>query len=220
MAQDQSSYMEHGREPCPWRILDDMGAAFLFGTGTGVIWFGLKGARNSPRGERLLGSIHAIKARVPVQGGGFAMWGGLFSSFDCAIAAMRGKEDPFNSIASGFLTGGVLAARAGWRIALGQAMFAGVFVGLIEGLGVMLTRSLAPPPPGEMAAAAAAAGGASGAAMNAAGSGGGGSGMGPGGMGMPPRAPPMPADDDPYLGTGTAGHSREAMVDSARTLAS
>jgi import inner membrane translocase subunit TIM17 len=43
--------------------------------------------------------------------GNFAVWGGMFSTFDCALIGIRGKEDPFNAIASGFLTGGVLAAR-------------------------------------------------------------------------------------------------------------
>ena len=43
--------------------------------------------------------------------GGFAMWGGLFSTFDCALLAIRQKDDPINPIMSGAITGGVLAAR-------------------------------------------------------------------------------------------------------------
>ena len=39
------------------------------------------------------------------------MWGGLYSSFDCALIAIRNKEDPWNSIGSGAITGAVLAAR-------------------------------------------------------------------------------------------------------------
>ena len=35
----------------------------------GTIWHGIKGARNSPRGDRFIGSIAAIKARAPVVGG-------------------------------------------------------------------------------------------------------------------------------------------------------
>jgi import inner membrane translocase subunit TIM17 len=46
----------------------------------GGIWHGIKGARNSPRGERLVGSLSAIKARAPVLGGNFGVWGGLFST--------------------------------------------------------------------------------------------------------------------------------------------
>ena len=39
------------------------------------------------------------------------MWGGLFSTFDCALLAIRQKDDPINPIVSGAITGGVLAAR-------------------------------------------------------------------------------------------------------------
>ena len=57
--------------------------------------------------------------------GSFAVWGGLFSTFDCTLIAVRGKEDPWNSIASGAITGGVLAARTGLKSSL-QAAFFGV----------------------------------------------------------------------------------------------
>jgi len=36
----------------------------------------------------------------------------MFSTFDCAIKGWRQKEDAWNAIASGFLTGGCLAARS------------------------------------------------------------------------------------------------------------
>lgn len=45
------------------------------------------------------------------QTGNFAVWGGLFSTFDCCLIKLRNKEDPWNSIGSGALTGAVLAAR-------------------------------------------------------------------------------------------------------------
>ncbi len=41
------------------------------------------------------------------------MWGGLFSTFDCTLVAVRHKEDPWNSIAAGALTGGFLSLRTG-----------------------------------------------------------------------------------------------------------
>lgn len=40
------------------------------------------------------------------------MWGGLFSTIDCGLVRLRGKEDPWNSITSGALTGAILAARS------------------------------------------------------------------------------------------------------------
>jgi len=45
--------------------------------------------RNSPYGERRIGAITAIKARAPVLGGNFGVWGGLFSTFDCAVKGIR-----------------------------------------------------------------------------------------------------------------------------------
>ena len=56
--------------------------------------------------------MSVIKARAPVTGGNFGVWGGLFSSFDCAVKGWRQKEDMWNAIISGFLTGGCLAARS------------------------------------------------------------------------------------------------------------
>jgi hypothetical protein len=65
----------------------------------------------TPQGERFVGSMSAIKARAPVLGGNFGIWGGLFSSYDCAVKGYRQKEDPWNAIISGFLVGGTLAFR-------------------------------------------------------------------------------------------------------------
>ena len=43
--------------------------------------------------------------------GNFGVWGGLFSTFECSLVAIRRKEDPWNAITSGALTGAVLSAR-------------------------------------------------------------------------------------------------------------
>ncbi len=61
----------------------------------GTIWHGVKGFRNSPYGERRLGAITAIKMRAPVLGGNFGVWGGMFSTFDCAVKGIRKKEDAY-----------------------------------------------------------------------------------------------------------------------------
>lgn len=37
------------------------------------------------------------------------MWGLMFTTADCTFAHIRGKEDPWNSIMSGFTTGFILA---------------------------------------------------------------------------------------------------------------
>ena len=109
----------------------------------GTLWHGFKGYKNSPRGHRFLGSLGAIRANAPILGGNFAVWGGLFSTFDCSLVQLRGKEDPWNAIMAGALTGGTLAARNGFAASMKSAMFGGVILALIEGLGIAITRMTA-----------------------------------------------------------------------------
>ena len=138
------------REPCPWRIVDDVGGAFCMGNIGGGLWHSIKGARMAPSGARLAGSLSAVQARAPVLGGQFAVWGGLFACFDCSLTSIRQKEDPWNSIISGGATGGVLAARAGPRAMASAAIVGGVLLALIEGMGIMFTKMTAPPSPEDM----------------------------------------------------------------------
>ena len=87
--------------------------------------------------------ITAIKARAPVTGGNFGIWGGMFSTYDCAVKGIRKKEDPYNSIIAGFLTGGSLAIRGGWRAARNGAIMCGIFLAVIEGVGIGIQRAFA-----------------------------------------------------------------------------
>lgn len=162
----------------------------------GGIWHLCKGLYNSPKGSRLRGGVdvccdgcciimhtstQAIRREAPRIGGGFAVWGGLFSMFDCTLVAVRRKvdlfrtppsrtttthlsqEDPWNSIAAGALTGGILQLRTGLPSAARSAAFGGVLLvrvyhacadgtcnittqAMIEGLGILLTRATTPPP--------------------------------------------------------------------------
>mmetsp|Transcript_8181 Transcript_8181/g.16517 ORF Transcript_8181/g.16517 Transcript_8181/m.16517 type:complete len:225 (+) Transcript_8181:176-850(+) len=136
------------REPCPNRIIEDVGGAFAMGAVGGSIYHSVKGSWTSPRGSKFRGGLSAVKARAPVLGGNFAVWGGCFACFDCTLTAVRKKEDPWNAILSGFATGGVLAARAGPKAATQSAVVGGVLLALIEGLGIMITKYTAAGPPG------------------------------------------------------------------------
>ncbi len=126
------------------------------------------------QGERFTGAISAVKARAPVLGGNFGVWGGMFSTFDCAVKGYRQKEDPWNAIISGFLTGGSLALRGasgpgggrqdvpvgmdgrcanattptgGPRTAFGSAVGCAILLGVFEGIGVLMGRMFAQPVP-------------------------------------------------------------------------
>ena len=137
------------QSPCPHRIVDDMGYAFCMGSIGGAVWHCVKGYRNSPPGfrARLTGSTKAIAARAPVLGGNFAVWGLCFSSFDCIYLHLRRKDDPLNAIAAGASTGAALAWRAGLSSMAKSAMVGGVFLAVIEGLGLGLQKMMTPSQP-------------------------------------------------------------------------
>ena len=67
------------------------------------------------------------------------MWGGVFSSVDCLLIYYRQKDDPWNAVAAGFITGGVLAIRGGFNVAFKNAMIGGVMLLLIEGVSTIFT---------------------------------------------------------------------------------
>lgn len=73
------------------QLLDACGS-FLF-----VIEISHAHTYQNNQGERRIGALTAIKARAPVLGGNFGVWGGLFSTFDCAVKGVRQKEDPYNA---------------------------------------------------------------------------------------------------------------------------
>ncbi|EDX05136.1 GD24009 [Drosophila simulans] len=133
---------EYSREPCPHRIVDDCGGAFTMGCVGGGLFQGLKGFRNAPQGlgRRVAGSVAAIKTKSPVIGGSFAAWGAVFSIVDCSLVHLRQKEDPWNSIVSGAVTGGILASHYGAAAMAGSAIIGGVLLSMIEGLGIFFTR--------------------------------------------------------------------------------
>mmetsp|Transcript_15335 Transcript_15335/g.23091 ORF Transcript_15335/g.23091 Transcript_15335/m.23091 type:complete len:230 (-) Transcript_15335:204-893(-) len=132
------------REPCPYRIVDDAGNAFLFGFVGGSIWHFCGGLRNAPANKKLELAWSRVSTRAPILGGSFAVWGTLFSACDCTLTHFRKKEDPWNAIFAGALTGGILASRAGPKAAGKNAVIGGVILALIEGVSIGVQRVLLP----------------------------------------------------------------------------
>lgn len=62
------------------------------------------------------------------------MWGGIFSACECLLIHYRQKDDPYNAIIGGFITGGLLSIRGGASIAFKQAMIGGAILLIIEGV--------------------------------------------------------------------------------------
>lgn len=84
-----------------------------------------------------------LRQRAPITGGNFAVWGGVFSAIDCSLVYVRKKEDPWNSIASGAITGAVLSVRNGVGAMVGSAVIGGVLLAMIEGIGILFTKMTA-----------------------------------------------------------------------------
>ena len=86
-----------------------------------------------------MGGLMHVRNRAPFLGGSFAMWGGVFSSIDCLLIYYRQKDDPWNAVAAGFFTGGILAIRGGLSVAFKNAFIGGVILLLIEGVSTIVT---------------------------------------------------------------------------------
>ncbi|XP_016968903.1 probable mitochondrial import inner membrane translocase subunit Tim17 3 [Drosophila rhopaloa] len=129
--------MEYNRQPCPIRIVEDCGCAFMMGTIGGSLFEFIKGFRNAPSGLRrgLYGGFDSVKMRTPSIAGSFAIWGATFSTFDCVMVSYRQREDAWNSIISGAATGGILAARNGIRAMANSAFVGCLVLAMIEGAG-------------------------------------------------------------------------------------
>ncbi|KAK3146956.1 hypothetical protein QOZ80_3BG0275760 [Eleusine coracana subsp. coracana] len=146
-----ASMGETSREPCPDRILDDVGGAFGMGAVGGSAWHFARGLYNSPNGHRLAGGATAARMNAGRIGGSFAVWGGLFSTFDCGLVYARQKEDPWNSIVAGAAAGGLSAMRQGLRAVGTSALGGAAILALIEGAGILLNRaSVYPSPPEDL----------------------------------------------------------------------
>lgn len=52
------------RDPCPHRIVGDVGGAFGFGLVGGGVWHSVKGFRNSPKGQGTQGALKAAMVSV------------------------------------------------------------------------------------------------------------------------------------------------------------
>jgi import inner membrane translocase subunit TIM17 len=86
-----------------------------------------------------MGGLTHVRNRSPFLGGSFAMWGGVFSSVDCLLIYYRQKDDPWNAVIAGFITGGVLAIRGGLSVAFKNAAIGGMILLLIEGVSTVVT---------------------------------------------------------------------------------
>ena len=111
---------------------------------------GSRGPGTVPEGRGSRGLWWPCKETPGASGVALHTGGGLFSVFDCTAAYVRGTEDPYNSIMSGFCTGATLAARGGANAAFKSGMIGGILLAIMEGLNIAIQKqmgALAPPEP-------------------------------------------------------------------------
>lgn len=89
---------------------------------------------NAPKRQRLFSGFCHVRNRAPFLGGNFGLWGGIFGATECLLIHYRQKDDPYNAIMGGFITGGILSIRGGASIAFKQALIGGVILTIIEGV--------------------------------------------------------------------------------------
>ncbi|RXW18672.1 hypothetical protein EST38_g7183 [Candolleomyces aberdarensis] len=65
-------------------------------------------------------------------GKGFAKVGALFAGIECVVESYRAKNDIYNSVASGFLSGGILARNSGPKAVLGGGVAFAAFSAAID----------------------------------------------------------------------------------------
>ncbi|KAH8298269.1 hypothetical protein KR018_012349 [Drosophila ironensis] len=133
--------MEFSRQPCPARIVEDCGCGFVAGSLGGTIFHYVKGFRNSPAGfgRGLYSGLDAVKIRAPGVAGSFALWGATFSTLECALVHLRQREDSWNPILSGAVTGSVFAARRGLLSMANGAVSGCLVLAMIEGAGAAVS---------------------------------------------------------------------------------
>lgn len=129
------------RQPCPYRVFDDVGNGFAMGTIAGSVWHMFRGAKNAPKGERLRNGFRTVRQRAPILGGNFAVFSGLFSGFDCILTRYRGKEDLLNPLAAGFMSGAMLAFRGGTGTMIKSGIVAGTLIGLMEVIALSMQNA-------------------------------------------------------------------------------
>jgi hypothetical protein len=86
---EYNNMADFDRAPCPWRIVDDAGAAFSMGAIGGSLFSFWKGYRNSPPGIRFREGLVALKIRAPVLGGDSCFYEFSIVSWDSYIFALH-----------------------------------------------------------------------------------------------------------------------------------
>ena len=127
--------MQAGMESCPAKTVLSGGAGFALGGVFGLFMASMSydtpmsgGAvplSSLPLRQQLRAGFKDMGTRSWSSAKNFGMVGAIFSGTECCIEGFRARNDMYNGVAAGCITGGVLAASAGPQAAaIGCAGFA------------------------------------------------------------------------------------------------
>eukprot|EP01063_Lacrimia_lanifica_P002328 TRINITY_DN1120_c0_g2_i1.p2 TRINITY_DN1120_c0_g2~~TRINITY_DN1120_c0_g2_i1.p2 ORF type:complete len:218 (+),score=68.70 TRINITY_DN1120_c0_g2_i1:49-702(+) len=150
------SAIEAGKDPCWWRLVDECGIGYLFGTVFGVggaVW---NGAKIAPPGKKLRIMRDIMVTQTPGSAGSFAAWTTSFALTECCMIRLRGgTEDAINPLVAG-AGAGFFSNLAGGRRAMMQGAKTGAMLFGVMELGInlltayqsnsLLQQSAGPPP--------------------------------------------------------------------------
>ncbi|CAL4923172.1 unnamed protein product [Urochloa decumbens] len=131
-----------------WRVVDSAGWAFLIGAPCGgAFHFCHALISNWPR--RLATGARAAVAHAPRVAGSLAAYSAVRCAFERAASVVRGREDPWNSVAAASAAWALLDARLGPRAAARSAVLGAACGAFVEGAFIVYVRVFVeePPPP-------------------------------------------------------------------------
>ncbi|KAL1410646.1 Mitochondrial import inner membrane translocase subunit tim22 [Vanrija albida] len=133
-------WMNTAMESCPLKVVMAGGAGFAFGgfvslmSATFAYEDPLSRASEKVSGTRAQAAymFKEMGRNMYTQGKGFAKVGALYSGIECCIEGYRAKNDIYNGLSAGFVSGAILARNAGPMAMLGGGAAFAAFSGAID----------------------------------------------------------------------------------------
>eukprot|EP00756_Hemistasia_phaeocysticola_P045800 Hpha_TRINITY_DN19555_c0_g1::TRINITY_DN19555_c0_g1_i1::g.33595::m.33595/K17795/TIM17; mitochondrial import inner membrane translocase subunit TIM17 len=125
--------IERGRDPCWWRVVDECGIGFVFGTVIGFFVNAWNGNRMAAPGRRWRVIRDRMVTQVPLSAGSFAAWTTSFALTECMMIRIRGgTEDVINPTVAGAGAGVFTNFGGGRRAMISGARTGAILLGSME----------------------------------------------------------------------------------------
>ncbi|KAI8826797.1 mitochondrial import inner membrane translocase subunit tim22 [Fimicolochytrium jonesii] len=125
-------------ESCPAKVVLSGGAGFALGGAFGMFMSSVDWGMNTEEFQKL-STREQLKLTAKDMGAksfssakNFAVVGAVFAGTECVIEGYRAKNDIWNGVSAGCITGGVLAAKAGPQAVVGGCLTFAAFSAAID----------------------------------------------------------------------------------------